>query len=141
MLGYVLLGLVLVSSVSAQAIDDCSANSKDCTTCISTKNATCYYCGTDKTCKVFDQGTIFSVKTCGGLKYNVGICQLNVMVIAILISICIVLVLISCCCLCCCVWCACRRRSKRAVNEEEMKFLDSKAEIRERSADRQVAHY
>lgn len=28
----------------------------------------------------------------------------------------------------------------RIVKEEEMKFLDSKAEIRERSADRQVAH-
>ncbi|KAL5496822.1 hypothetical protein EMCRGX_G013184 [Ephydatia muelleri] len=32
-------------------------------------------CTVEQTCKVFDQGTIFSVKICGGLKYNVGICS------------------------------------------------------------------
>ena len=138
MLGYVLFGLVLVSSVSAQASDDCRINSKDCATCISTKNATCYYCGIDKTCKVFDQSTIFSVKTCGSLKYNIGICELNVMIIAILLGIFLVLVLTCCCCLCCGIWCSCRKRSKRIVKEEEMKFLDSKAEIRERSSDRKA---
>lgn len=89
---------------------------------------------------MFDQSTIFSVKTCGSLKYNIGICELNVMIIAILLGIFLVLVLTCCCCLCCGIWCSCRKRSKRIVKEEEMKFLDSKAEIRERSSDRQVAH-
>ena len=32
-------------------------------------------CTVEQTCKVFDQGTIFSVKMCGGLKYNFGICS------------------------------------------------------------------
>eukprot|EP00731_Ephydatia_muelleri_P008509 Em0004g847a len=32
-------------------------------------------CTVEQTRKVFDQGTIFSVKMCGGLKYNVGICS------------------------------------------------------------------
>ena len=32
-------------------------------------------CTVEQTRKVFDQDTIFSVKMCGGLKYNVGICS------------------------------------------------------------------